>query len=326
MNLVGLNRLAWDLEHRRAELREDLAEALLDYPLTNRERRAVLARDAAWLLAGGMNPVALRNLMVSLGVPHSAMYALPTPEEATMWVTFPSGGDEIRGYLAVPATSDGPPPRVVIMAHENLGVTQHRQDVTERIAAAGYACLTVDLYSRIGGRPPQDYTTPEERRAKAFLAAADEQAIPDLEAGLDYLAGRGDVDASRAVAIGFCLGGGLVLSWATRTDRLSGVVALYGLPELPPAYSPTGRTRSRIETAHTVRCAVQAHFGGSDEVIPLDQVKRLTEALGESGQDAEVLVYEGAGHAYHDDTHPSHHREAAELTWQRSLDFLAAHL
>ncbi|QFG23034.1 dienelactone hydrolase family protein [Actinomadura sp. WMMB 499] len=243
------------------------------------------------------------------------------------WVTFPSGPDEIRGYLGLPArTSGGAPPPVVVMAHENLGVTAHRERVTELFAAAGFACLTVDLYSRIGGRPPQDHTTPEERRAKAFLAARDEQAVPDLDAGLDYLAGRGDVDASRAAAVGFCLGGGLVLAWATRTDRLACAVPLYGLPELPPAYSPTGRIRSRIDIADTVRCPVQAHFGGADEVIPLDQVGRLEEALKRSGRPIDVHVYADAGHAYHDDTHPNHHPEAARLTWERTLDFLRIHL
>ncbi|MFC5750187.1 dienelactone hydrolase family protein [Actinomadura rugatobispora] len=251
---------------------------------------------------------------------------MPTPPDAA-WVTFPSGRDEIRGYLALPVrTPGGAPPPVVIMAHENLGVTAHRERVTELFAAEGFACLTVDLYSRIGGRPPQDYTTPEERRAKAFFAARDEQAIPDLDAGLDYLARRGDLDASRAAAVGFCLGGGLVLAWATGTDRLACAVPLYGLPELPPAYSPTGRIRSRIDIAATVRCPVQAHFGGADEVIPLDQVGRLEEALKLSEQPIEVHLYQGAGHAYHDDTHPNHHPQAARLTWERTLEFLRAHL
>ncbi|MED7931527.1 dienelactone hydrolase family protein [Nonomuraea sp. LP-02] len=247
-----------------------------------------------------------------------------TPDVRAAWVTFPSAGEEIRGYLARPA-GDGRPP-AVIMAHENLGVTAHRQAVTELFGAAGFACLTVDLYSRIGGRPPQDYTTPDERRAKAFLAARDEQAVPDLDAGLDYLAGRGDVDTTRAAAVGFCLGGGLVLAWATMTDRLSCAVPLYGLPELPPSYSPTGATRSRIEIADQVRCPVQAHFGGADEVIPLDQVARLEEALKLSGEHVEVHVYEGAGHAYHDDTHPNHHPEAARQTWDRTMAFLKAYL
>ncbi|QXJ23855.1 dienelactone hydrolase family protein [Actinomadura graeca] len=243
------------------------------------------------------------------------------------WVTFPSGPDEIRGYLALPPRrGGGVPPPVVIMAHENLGVTAHRERVTERIADEGFACLTVDLYSRIGGRPPQDYTTPEERRALAFLAARDEQALPDLEAGLDHLAGRDDVDASRAAVLGFCLGGGLALAWAATTDRLACAVPLYGLPELPPSYSPTGRVRSRIAIAGDVRCPVQAHFGGADEVIPLDQVARLGTALKESGQETEVHVYEDAGHAYHDDTHPNHHPEAARLTWERTVAFLEKHL
>jgi len=241
------------------------------------------------------------------------------------WVTFPSGKDEIRGYLALPSGPTAAVP-AVIMAHENLGVIPHRQRVTEQVAAAGYACLTVDLFSRIGGKPPQDYTTPHERRAKAFLAARDEQAIPDLDAGLDYLATLDGVDASRAAAVGFCLGGGLVLVWATQTDRLRCSVPLYGIPELPADYSPTGRMRSRIDIADQVRCPVQAHFGGADEVIPLDQVDRLTDALKRSGQHTEVHVYEGAGHAYHDDTHPNHAPEAARLTWERTLDFLRTYL
>ncbi|WP_445397931.1 dienelactone hydrolase family protein [Streptomyces sp. LE64] len=241
------------------------------------------------------------------------------------WVTFPSGGVEIRGYLALPTGGAHRPP-AVIMAHENLGVIPHRQRVTEQLAAEGYAVLTVDLFSRIGGQPPQDYTTQEERRAKAFLAARDEQAVPDLEAGLDHLAARGDVDTDRAAVVGFCLGGGLALVWAAESDRLSCAVPLYGIPELPAAYSPTGAVRSRIDIADRVRCPVQAHFGGADSVIPLDQVERLGEALGHSDHPTEVHVYEGAGHAYHDDTHPNHDPQAARLTWERTLDFLRKHL
>ncbi|MFD9718700.1 dienelactone hydrolase family protein [Streptomyces sp. NPDC059076] len=241
------------------------------------------------------------------------------------WVTFRSGDTEIRGYLALPTMGAERPP-AVIMVHENLGVIPHRQRVTEQLAAEGYAVLTVDLFSRIGGRPPQDYTTQEERRAKAFLAARDEQAIPDLDAALDYLAARPDVDADRAAVVGFCLGGGLAIVWATQSDRLSCAIPLYGIPELPAAYSPTGAVRSRIDIADRVRCPIQAHFGGADAVIPLDQVARLTEALGRSSHPTDVHVYEGAGHAYHDDTHPNHRPEAARLTWERTLGFLRDHL
>lgn len=240
------------------------------------------------------------------------------------WVSFPSGDDTIRGYLAVPAGQPAAP--VVLMAHENLGVTPHRQEVTRRYAANGFACLTVDMYSRIGGRPPQDYTTVEERRSKAFLAATDEQAVPDFDAALDYLAGRGDVDVSRAAAVGFCLGGGTVLAWATRTDRLRCAVALYALPVLPPEYSPTGQPRSRIDAAEQVRCPLQAHYGEADQFIPLSEVELLRQALGRSGHPTELHLHPGAGHAYHDDTHPNYHEKAAQETDRLVFDFLRRHL
>lgn len=77
MSVVGLNRLARELEHAPGLLARYLEspDAVLDgYPLTGPERRAVADKDAAWLLGAGMNPVALRNLMVVLGVAHQDMY------------------------------------------------------------------------------------------------------------------------------------------------------------------------------------------------------------------------------------------------------------
>ncbi|MFC5750182.1 hypothetical protein [Actinomadura rugatobispora] len=78
MSIVGLNHLARDLEHDPDVLRSFRAApepVLAGYRLTGEERRAVAAKDATWLLAHGMNPVALRNLMVVLGVAHQDMYA-----------------------------------------------------------------------------------------------------------------------------------------------------------------------------------------------------------------------------------------------------------
>ncbi len=239
------------------------------------------------------------------------------------WVRFPSGPDEIRGYLALPENG---PSAAVVMAHENLGVTEHRQRVTRAFAGHGFACLTVDLFSRIGGRPPQDYTTADERREKAFKAAPDEQAIADLTAGADYLAGLPDVDGDRLAAVGFCLGGGTVLQWATETDRLRCAVVLYGIPVLPAEYRPDGVPLSRIAVADRVRMPMQTHFGGADDAIPFDQVLALRDALAGAPVDVDFNIYAGAGHAYHDETHPNHNAEAAELTWNRMMSFLAAGL
>jgi carboxymethylenebutenolidase len=239
------------------------------------------------------------------------------------WVTFPSVGGEIRGYLALPDSTDRAP--ALVMAHENLGVTEHRQDVTRRFADAGFATLTVDLFSRAGG-PPTDFSSPEERRVKAFLQATDDQAVPDVLAGLRYLRTIDDVEDSRAGTIGFCMGGGTSLVASCLGDAFKACVILYALPVLPGVYTDAGRELSRIAIAPALRCPLQAHFGETDQVIPLDQVRALEEASRRSGQHAEFHIYPGANHAYHDDTHPNYHADAAALSWERTVAFLRERL
>jgi carboxymethylenebutenolidase len=241
------------------------------------------------------------------------------------WVTFPSGGTAIRGYLAEPvgeATAG-----TIVTAPENLGVTEHRQEETRRLAAEGFVVLAVDPYSRIGGRPPQDYSTPEERRSKAFLAARDEIAVPDLQAALEYLATLPRVDAKRIGALGYCLGGGTALAWAAQSKDLACAVILYALPILPAAYSPDGQERSRLELAQHIRCPLQLHFGDRDEAIPAEQMLALQQALEmKSPQPIEFHIYPGARHAYMDRTLERYSPEAAQATYTRFVAFFHKHL
>ncbi|MDQ6522191.1 dienelactone hydrolase family protein [Nocardioides sp. LHD-245] len=236
------------------------------------------------------------------------------------WVHFRSGDDLIRGYLAVP--DDGGIHPIVITAHENLGVTPHRQEVTRRLAAEGFVSLTVDLFSRLGGMPPQSYATQDERRSLAFLAARDDQAVPDLQAGLRFARSLPAADRDRAGALGFCLGGGTVLAWGAVTDDLDVIVSLYGIPILPAEYSPTGDPLSRIPLLERLRAPVQFHFGGDDQAIPAEQIDALEQALPTAAKGAELHRYAGAGHAYHDDTHPNYAPQAADLTWARIVQCL----
>jgi carboxymethylenebutenolidase len=242
------------------------------------------------------------------------------------WVAFPSGTDQIRGYLACPKKATGAP--AIVAAHENLGVIPHRQKAMRRYAEQGFVAMTVDLYSRIGGKPPFgfEHPDPEERRSGAFLAARDEQSVPDLDAARRYLATRPEVGAGRIGTLGYCLGGGPSLVWATQSPDLKACVILYALPILPPHYTPENKARSRIEVAHQVRCPVQCHFGERDEVIPLDQVRSLDDALRKSRQPIELHLYSGAGHAFEDAGHPNHHAAAARQVFERSVDFFRRYL
>ena len=241
------------------------------------------------------------------------------------WVVFKSGNDDIRGYFAKPKGRSGL--AGMVMAPENLGVIEHRQDVTRRLAKAGYAVLTVDPYSRIGGQSPRDFKTPDERRLKAFLATADEQGVPDLQAACDYLAALPEVDEERIGAIGYCSGGGTLYAWICGNSRnLKAAVVFYGAPTVQARPAPTGKPLDRAVNAHKLQCPLLVHHGDADRAVKLDEAKRMVEALKKSGQPVEFHIYPGADHAYHDDSHPNHHVEAAALSWERTLEFLARHL
>ncbi|HEV8015765.1 MAG TPA: dienelactone hydrolase family protein [Stellaceae bacterium] len=239
------------------------------------------------------------------------------------WVEFKSGRDDIRGYLAKPKGKRNLPG--IIMIHENLGVIEHRQDVTRRLAKAGYAVLTVDLYSRIGGQSPRDFTTPEERRIKAFRAMPDEQVVPDLEAGCRYLEALDSVDGKRIGTVGYCSGGGLLYGWVLgKSTNVKCAVVYYGTTAMRPETRPDGKPLERLPQALKLQCPIQVHQGEADRMI--DGVRAMIEGLKQSGRTVEFFTYPGADHAYDDDTHPAYHAAASKLSWSRAIEFLGRHL
>jgi carboxymethylenebutenolidase len=241
------------------------------------------------------------------------------------WVVFKSRDDDIRGYLAKPKHGRALP--AIVMLHENLGVIEHRQDVTRRLAKAGFVALTVDLYSRIGGQSPRDFKTPQERRIKATLANPDEQGVGDAEAACRYLEALDEVDARRIGAIGYCSGGGTLYSWICgNATNIKAAVAYYGTVVTDAEARADGKPLDRADNAHLLQCPIQLHHGDADRAVELSESRRMAAALKTSGQPVEAYVYPGADHAYHDDTHPHHHAEASALSWSRTLEFLDRYL
>jgi carboxymethylenebutenolidase len=230
----------------------------------------------------------------------------------------------IQAYLARPALPGRFP--ALVQVHENLGVTPHRQDVAGRLAKQGYVSLTPNLFSRVGGRPPQDYADAEDRRRKAFLAAPDEQAVRDILATQHYLASRPDVLPDRIGIIGFCLGGSLALIAASESACFKAFVDFYGALTKPAAYTEDWTAVSYLPLVPGLSCPIQVHVGTEDEVISESEVAAFEELLERHGRQYELYRYQSAKHAFHDDTDPRYSPDNAVLAEERTFRFLSEHL
>jgi carboxymethylenebutenolidase len=250
-------------------------------------------------------------------------------------ITYPGPSGDVRAYLATPE-GDGPWPGLIVI-QEVFGLESHIEDVVRRFAAEGYLSVAPDLYCHderfrdivhealppaLGLRRAPDpeaalQAMPEGQRenvraAWQWLTNRDASTyIPDLQAALAFLKGRSDCTGTVG-AIGFCMGGGLSGGLAAAGADLGAAVIYYG--PIPSA-----------DAVPSIKCPVQGHYGGEDPGIT-GTVPQLQAAMAANGKDFTAYVYEGAPHAFNNDTRPSYHAEASKLAWQRTTEFLAKHL
>lgn len=221
------------------------------------------------------------------------------------------GSTMLKAYLALPTPVNArimTPPGVLVI-HENRGLTEHIKDVTRRLARANYTGLAVDLLSRQGGSAAH----PDEAERTGLLGQnPPEQMISDLSAGLDYLKGRGDVVPDKLGVMGFCFGGGYAWRMATARADLKAAAPYYG-PNPP------------LEDVPKIKAAVLGIYGERDTRIT-GQVPALEEALKQAGVTYEIKIYEGAEHAFHNDTTARYNPEAARDAWEQTLAWFEKHL
>lgn len=266
-------------------------------------RRAFFEKMVA--LAGS---VAAANALVATLSNDYARAAIVQPDDKRLAIEKPSfkgASGEVSGLLARPKGGGRRP--AVIVIHENRGLNPHIEDVTRRLGVSGFLAFGVDLLSPAGGTPP------DEDKARELIAALDQdKAVGDLVAAVQFL--QEHPEANRSVgAVGFCWGGGMANRLAVASSDLKAAVAYYG-KALPPA------------EAAKVQAPLLLHYAGLDERINAD-VPAFDEALKEAGKDYDVEFYEGADHAFNNDTNPARYeKNAAALAWDRTIAFLETKL
>jgi len=263
------------------------------------DRRTFLERLAG--LAGSAAAATALLPLLENNYAQAAIIAPDHPALATERVTFKGPVGDVGAYVATPKS--GPAKRAgIVVIHENRGLNAHIEDIARRLATAGYTALAVDLLSTFGGTPS------DEDAARAKIAQLQEDAVlRDLTAAIAYLKARPDATGKVGV-IGFCWGGAMVNRLATVSADLASAAAFYG--RVPP-----------MADVPKIKASLLLHYAGNDPGVNAG-IADYEAALKASGVRYQRFLYDGAEHAFHNDTNAArYNKAAAELAWTRTLAF-----
>jgi carboxymethylenebutenolidase len=214
-------------------------------------------------------------------------------------ITYEGDGSIMKAYLAKPKKISGKIGAVLVI-HENRGLNPHIKDVTRRVAKAGYIALGVDALSPLGGTPAN------EDAARDLFAKLDApKNINNFVKGFEYLRSLKESNGKTA-CVGFCWGGGLANQLAVNSPQLNAAVAYYG------------RQADAVDVPK-IKASLMLHYGGLDERVNAG-IPAYETALKAAGKKYEIYIYEGANHAFNNDTAPTRfNAEVAKLAWDRTL-------
>jgi carboxymethylenebutenolidase len=227
-------------------------------------------------------------------------------------VEIPTADRPIPGYRAMPE-SEGPFP-LVLVVQEIFGVHEHIRDVCRRLAKAGYMAVAPELFIRQGD--VARLTDIQQIIKDIVSRVPDAQVMSDLDAVVGWAEASRKGDTSRVGITGFCYGGRITWLYCAHNPKVSAGVAWYGrLAGQPTELQP----KFPIDIAPSLTVPVLGLYGGADQGIPLETVEQMRQALAKGKTESEIVVYEGAPHAFHADYRPSYRKEPAADGWRRLL-------
>ena len=217
-------------------------------------------------------------------------------------VSYQSGDETVKGILYTPGGS-GPFPGIVVI-HEWWGLNDWVKEQASKLADQGYAALAVDLYR---GKVADNPNTAHE----LMRGVPEDRAARDLHAAVEFLKSQTNVKKDRIGSIGWCMGGGYSLNVALAEPTLTAAVINYGHLATDPA------------ALHKINAAILGNFGGQDQGIPPEDVKKFEETLKKDGKSADIEIYPNAGHAFENPNNKGGYRaDDAADAWQRTVKFL----
>jgi len=219
----------------------------------------------------------------------------------------PQGNGTIKGYLVRPVSADtrnAMPTKLpgILVVHENRGLNPHIEDIARRLALANFMAFAPDGLTSLGGFPGDDYNG-----GQMFNKVDGAKMGEDFVAAAKWLKSRADC-TGKIGATGFCYGGGVANTLAVRLGAdiaaaapFYGAVPMQGIPN--------------------IKAAILVHHGELDTRLA-GTWPAYDTALKGANVPHEGYIYPGAVHGFNCDATPErYNKAAADLAWQRTIDW-----
>ncbi|GIV36433.1 MAG: carboxymethylenebutenolidase [Cyclobacteriaceae bacterium] len=244
--------------------------------------------------------------LIEVNYTHAATIAHQDERLFTEYVSYAGEeGDSMQAYVARPVKQAKYP--AVMVIHENRGLNPHIEDVTRRMALEGFLAFAPNALAPLGGTPDDS-----DKARELFQKLDAAKTLKNFIRGFDYIKTRKDCNGKLG-CVGFCWGGAMANNLAVHVPELRAAVAYYG-------------RQPELSEVPKIKAAMLLHYAGLDERINVG-IPAYEEALKKAGVRYQLYVYEGAQHAFNNDTSPARYNaEVARLAWERTVAFLTEHL
>ena len=285
---------------KKEDIKQEVFDLYDDYAHNRVDRREFMQKLSLYAVGG----LTVSSLMSFLMPDYEGAIQVKAndPRIKSEYINYPSpkGGGTIKALLSMPADAKGKLGGVVVV-HENRGLNPHIEDIGRRAALAGFISIAPDALTPLGGYPGTD----DEGRAMQSKRNRNEM-LEDFIAAYDYL--KSDSNCNGKIgAVGFCFGGWIVNMMAVRIPTLSAAVPFYG-------------GQPAAEDVPKIQAPLLLQYAGLDTRVN-DGWPAYEAALKANNKAYTAYIYPNVNHGFNNDTTPRYDKSAADLAWQRTIDF-----
>lgn len=285
---------------RKEDIKQEVFDLYDDYAHNRIDRRDFMQKLSTYAV-GGLTVAALSSFLMP---DYKDQIQIPAndPRVNSEYINYasPKGAGTIKALLSKPEGTKGKSGGVIVV-HENRGLNPHIEDVARRTALAGFISVAPDMLTPLGGYPGTD-DAGRELQSKRDR----NEMLEDFIAAFDYLKTHPECNGKIGV-VGFCFGGWISNMMAVRIPELAAAVPFYG------GQAPT-------EDVPKINAPLLIHYAELDTRVNAGW-PAYEAALKENKKEYTAYIYPGTNHGFHNDTTPRYDKAAAELAWQRTVDF-----